>query len=244
MPDAQPAGERVTEVLVGANAWRHAEWIGGFYPEDLPEEWALAYYANEFRTVLVPEDQWQAAASEVLIQWYDDTHEHFRFLLELAGTSPPVDRLAGVQRTLRERFGGLVLRARPETTPRQMNHLLRDLQTVLGSKTLVVDARHAATGIEDVIRAHGVQRARTVDADTGDWEPAMDGSNRGHVSFDVGLVPSDSRKIWELRRLRELVERACRRIPPAEQTALIFEGKSPAIEDLRNARTIAELLGC
>jgi uncharacterized protein YecE (DUF72 family) len=36
-------------VLIGACGWQHNDWTGEFYPDDLPEEWRLGYYAHEYQ---------------------------------------------------------------------------------------------------------------------------------------------------------------------------------------------------
>jgi len=70
-------------VNVGTYGWRHPHWLGGFYHEDLPQEWQLAYYSNEFNCVLVPADYWQAEHGYDCDSWLDDVHEDFVFYLEL-----------------------------------------------------------------------------------------------------------------------------------------------------------------
>ena len=45
--------EHAHGLRLGARGWRHAHWENDFYPDDLPPDWQLAYYANEFSTVLV-----------------------------------------------------------------------------------------------------------------------------------------------------------------------------------------------
>ena len=70
-------------LIVGARGWDHAGWRGAFYPEDLPQEWRLTYYANEFTGVLVPESVWRAADPETIAIWCDDVTDGFLFFLEL-----------------------------------------------------------------------------------------------------------------------------------------------------------------
>ena len=82
MPDSSPG------VHLFARGWEHAFWSGGFYPEDLPDEWRLTYYANEFGGVLVPAERWQAADETVLHEWIDDVHEKFLFYIELTQPQP------------------------------------------------------------------------------------------------------------------------------------------------------------
>lgn len=68
-----------TELLIGARDWNHEGWWGTFYPEDLPPEWRLTYYANEYRAVLAPPSVWREADPK---QWQDDTPDTLRFVLE------------------------------------------------------------------------------------------------------------------------------------------------------------------
>ena len=58
-------------IRVGTYGWQWPQWQGRFYPEDLPEDWQLDFYANYFRTVLVPQANW--------LQWTD---EHCEDLVE------------------------------------------------------------------------------------------------------------------------------------------------------------------
>jgi hypothetical protein len=62
-------------LLVGAYGWQHSNWVSDFYPEDMPEEWQLDFYANYFRTVLVPESLWT--------QWQQEDIEEVREAIEL-----------------------------------------------------------------------------------------------------------------------------------------------------------------
>jgi len=67
---------------VGSYGWKHLGWRGGFYPEDLPEDWELGYYSNEFRAVMVPQSYWCVGTGYDFGGEIDDIHEDFRFILE------------------------------------------------------------------------------------------------------------------------------------------------------------------
>lgn len=41
---------------IGAVNWTHAKWQGGYYPDDMPTEWQLDFYSNQFNSVLLPID--------------------------------------------------------------------------------------------------------------------------------------------------------------------------------------------
>ena len=43
----------MTKVLVGAANWHAQQWATDYYPDDLPTEWQLSFYANEFSTTFI-----------------------------------------------------------------------------------------------------------------------------------------------------------------------------------------------
>ncbi|WP_319557995.1 hypothetical protein [Thiomicrorhabdus sp.] len=61
-------------LTLGAKGWQRENWLGTFYPDDMPEEWQLDYYANEFRALLVPFFVWS--------QWDDEQIEEIDGALE------------------------------------------------------------------------------------------------------------------------------------------------------------------
>lgn len=78
-------------VLLGALGWEWPEWVRGFYPEDMPEDWRLTFYNTQFGCVFLPAGLWREASVQTLEQWADDTHDQFLFLLEGGeGTAVPV----------------------------------------------------------------------------------------------------------------------------------------------------------
>lgn len=93
-------------MYVAAYGWDHAAWSGIYYPDDLPPDWRLAYYANEFRAVVVPARVWRGVDAAVAAQWLEDTSEGFRFFLEVgAGSGVPP---AALVQALGPRYGGTV----------------------------------------------------------------------------------------------------------------------------------------
>ena len=68
-------------VFIGASGWLHQHWHEQFYPEDLPAEWQLAYYGNEFPVVLIREQEWQQGGE--VADWLEDTEDSPLFICEL-----------------------------------------------------------------------------------------------------------------------------------------------------------------
>jgi len=73
----------VTQVLIGTRGWDYPLWTPDFYPPELPPEWRLTFYANNFNSVLVPARDWMEPPLARLEQWLMDTGDTFRFMLEL-----------------------------------------------------------------------------------------------------------------------------------------------------------------
>jgi len=92
-------------IRVGACGWDHLQWQGTFYPDDLPEDWRLNYYANEYSTVLVGEADWRSHL-DTLGEWIDEVPEGFRFYLQSSMDNPP--ELAQIKVQLGKSFAGIL----------------------------------------------------------------------------------------------------------------------------------------
>lgn len=89
---------------IGAYGWQRVDWARDFYPEDMPDDWRLAFYANEFVCVCVPAAYWQQGGCDVG-QWIEDAHERFRFFLEIDASVCEAGAWASLAAAL-PRFGG------------------------------------------------------------------------------------------------------------------------------------------
>ena len=69
-------------VVMGTCGWKHKEWLDNFYSDDLPEDWQLGFYSNEFPVVYVPSTQWIDESD--ISGWSEDVAETFRFVLEIS----------------------------------------------------------------------------------------------------------------------------------------------------------------
>jgi hypothetical protein len=99
-----------TDIIVAAYGWSHPDWCGRFYPDDLPEDWQLSYYSNEFRAVVVPASAWSSEDPLEIERWAEDTNEEFMFYLEVVGLQTDWGLLAEAIKPLGDRLGGILLR--------------------------------------------------------------------------------------------------------------------------------------
>jgi len=129
---------------IAAYGWESESWQG-FYPADLPEDWHLDFYSNEFRSVVVALDMWPDITPDVVEEWLDAVDAEFRFYFEatdgqiISPEQSTAIELLGIQ------WGGWVCRnslriddATPsiwyggETAPRQMREVIEQLHAALG----------------------------------------------------------------------------------------------------------------
>lgn len=105
-PQQEPVSGQ-SYIRVGACGWDLPHWENSFYPDDLPQDWRLSYYANEFPAVLVPANVWQTELDD-LEGWDDEVGQDFRFYLQQAEKKSTQAELLAVEHALGRCFGGFV----------------------------------------------------------------------------------------------------------------------------------------
>lgn len=100
-------------IQLGAYGWMHAQWNDVFYPEDLPLDWQLSYYSNEFNTVLVPASYWakergvnnqksgqKTDQTFTCDDWLDSVHDKFQFYVECSAAMFDDDSMPDFKKSL------------------------------------------------------------------------------------------------------------------------------------------------
>jgi len=200
-------------LIVGARGWEHPGWKGTYYPVDLPEDWRLAYYANDFRGVLVPAPFWTGDRPPDWHSLAGDTPDPFLFFLELpeepVAQNRAMERLPVCAQTLGAGLGSLLV---PDAA--------QGWRDRLGSRYHCLFALSAAgTGV-----AH--------------WAP--DPTPGEAAQLEVALLSVSA--LADMRRLRSLIEAlvAARAGGPK---AMLLTGWPPDTEALDRLKTLAELMG-
>ncbi|QLQ31927.1 MAG: hypothetical protein HZT40_10370 [Candidatus Thiothrix singaporensis] len=92
--------------------WEPADWSLAFYPDDLPPDWRVPYYAAEFNSVLLPAGGWQAPLMDAAF-WLSELDAGFSYYVEInhelmqSGVWAQVQ--VAVERYLREQVVGLLV---------------------------------------------------------------------------------------------------------------------------------------
>ena len=207
-------------VLIGAAGWRHPDWQGDFYPDDLPAEWQPVYYANEFPVVLIAAGE--LADDDTLAAWREAGETGLRLVVELdeEGT------FAAGAGELGDVLAGWVLPAGDTTS------LEARLDALGPALPVVVDFGFGEpdSSLAERLAARGVGWC---------WhgEGAAGGLAHGELALmrvaTAGAGPRD---------LRRWLEAGLAVQDGRRTVALIFEGTPPDIHVLRQAQTLSELL--
>ena len=221
-------------VLMGTSGWRHQAWINDFYSEDLPEEWQLGFYSNEFPVVYVPASDWLDDSN--IAEWTEDVADSFRFILEISENNIKDEALFIVAINKAKSLGGFCLGLVFQLTP----GLRDDIQLV--QKRLGVAQTFApvcvdmcgtpfTTEFEQLL-----QEQRISEVWNGEEE-----KNKSLTcdSLSVSRVSGDK---LDMAGLRKVIEVCLSESSEGCISVLCLEGEPPSIEQLRNADTILNLL--
>ncbi len=96
-------------ILPVRTGWDPSPGDADFYPDDLPEDWRLTYFANALGAVVLDADVREHADAECIAQWCRDVPASFRFYLRLDTCTADASVSAEVRARLGERFGGWIL---------------------------------------------------------------------------------------------------------------------------------------
>lgn len=77
--------------MVIPRGWWDLADADDYYPCDLPEDWRLSYFANDFRATLLPAAFWITTNPLTASQWDDDLSSGFRFVAEQVPAQPRED---------------------------------------------------------------------------------------------------------------------------------------------------------
>lgn len=216
-------------LLIGASGWSHPVWQTEFYPDGLPAEWRLGYYANEFPVVLVTAREWALHEADAA-HWCEDTDPSFRFVVEIiaqtaAAIQLELDRIA----TLGERCIGVILCCDARTEVAALEAML----DVIGNSwpvCLEFGTDHPAEDLRRVL----------AERDTG-WCWHGVGSAEGLKLGNLAVTRIRSQQD-NPRQIRQWVETALASSTDQRNSLLIFEGEPPDIAGMRQAQIILDLL--
>ena len=219
-------------LLVGTLGWAHDHWGGIYYPEELPEEWRLAYYCNDFRSTLVPADHWRDAPAAALGELAGEIDAGFSVVLGLPEEGPggaglTTGALPGLLQPIGERLRALSWRPAPHAAAGEMADVARlaerwPLVLDYGEDHPQQDALHALRA------AAGASRL---------WRPQSQEAPEQEGSFLLALAADP-----DLPLLRRTLEQIDRWMGGGRDGGLFLEPTTRAPELAKQCRILTELL--
>jgi len=211
-------------INLGSYGWLHQDWINSFYPEDLPADWRLGYYSNEFNTVLVPAFYWRQGYMADCGALLDDVHPGFQFFIEcderIFDTVSLLD-LTEALKLLGQQLSGLVLPG-GQQAKRAVDDRFIELADSLGV---------------DMISAQTVPGAEKL------WYPAGSSADC-QQQLRFAIIEDDLR---DLRALRSKIEPFTRQLQAQRLDekggVLIVSHPKLQAADLGKLRSVLEIMG-
>lgn len=218
-------------VYIGASGWLHSQWDEHFYPEDLPQDWKLAYYGNEFPVVSVTEKEWQQGGE--VSDWLEDTEDSPLFICELPLENISSELLMKAQpylekiNQLGKRCLGIVCHLNNNVSPDEVNLLLQKCNQL--APTCVDSNGLCSDMLQDTLRE---QSANLV------WGK-VDKAEEVHGSLVVATISSQG---LNLKQVRKLLDSLLHYDDSQHTIVLLVSGDDPDIEIIRQARMMLELM--
>jgi uncharacterized protein YecE (DUF72 family) len=152
----------VTRIRVGTSGFAYKEWKGTFYPEDLPADGMLRFYAAELETVEINNTFYRMPSPRVLAAWAADVPEPFRFVLKapqrithrkrLVDAGEELATFLKVSATLGEKRGPLLFQL-PPYLRKDVPRLTDFLALLPGDTRAAFEFRHATWHDDQVYEA-------------------------------------------------------------------------------------------
>jgi hypothetical protein len=161
--------------IVTPRGWWDLADATAFYPSDLPEDWRLGYFANQFGASLIPWSFWSRTDAAEWSEWADDVTMRFRFVAEISPASNSPRPHAELQRALGHTLGAWLgadrhLDAQPDhdeppesrripcwhaTGSPPTRHVDADAYAAVAPSTLHRDLRGARRWLEELGKSNG-----------------------------------------------------------------------------------------
>lgn len=225
------------EIRTGTCGWNHDAWAGAFYPDDLPDDWRLSYYSNEFDTVLVPVNGFDSVTSQEVEQWYEDTRDDFLFFIKLPDSvnlcDPELSSLLDRIGLLGARLGGILLPA--GLTREQENQVARmEIQCAL---YMELEQQNLPDYVETALSDSSADRCHAYAL----HQPSsIVGASSAALSLFI--VEKTGEQPYDLRKLRTLVEGIMAGVTDDNRVTILLGGHPSVTEDVRNIRIMADLM--
>lgn len=205
----------------GTSGFSYKEWLGHFYPEKLPRDAMLRYYAERFTTVEINNTFYRMPAESMLARWADEVPPGFAFTLKaprritheqrLQESAASVSEFVRRAAALGDKLGVLLFQLPPFL--RKDVHRLRDFLAGLPSdKRYAFEFRHASWQDDEVYETLRARSAMYCVTDTGESDeggtPFVTTADCAYVRLRRTHYDDADLRAWVERLAAQQLERA------------------------------------
>jgi uncharacterized protein YecE (DUF72 family) len=195
------------EVLAGTSGFAYKEWKGNFYPEKLPADGMLRYYAARFRTVEINNTFYRMPAEGVLARWAGEVPAGFAFTLKAPQRITHVKRLKEAESDVAELVRraaalgpklGPILFQLPPFMKRDLETLHAFLAALPPHRPVAFEFRHATwrdDAVYEALRAHDAMLC-AADTDEGESPPLVATAASGYLRLRRTAYSDAELKAW------------------------------------------------
>lgn len=161
-PSAENGQSSAVALRVGTSGWHYRDWRRGFYPEALPTQRWLEYYARRFDTVELNNTFYRLPERPAFRRWKEQTPPDFLFTVKasrylthyrrLHEPEEPVARLLEAAVGLGEKLGPVLLQL-PPNLPVDVPRLETLFDAFGGRARLACEFRHPSWYRDEVYKA-------------------------------------------------------------------------------------------
>jgi uncharacterized protein YecE (DUF72 family) len=154
-------------IRVGTSGFAYDHWDGPFYPEDLPANRRLEYYARRFSSLELNVTFYRTPRARTFTSWRDTVPDGFRFAVKasrylthvrrLKNPRAPVEYLMDRAGRLDDRLGPILLQLPPDM-PIDLDRLESTLAAFGRTTRVAVEPRHEswfADEVRDLLASYG-----------------------------------------------------------------------------------------
>ncbi len=161
-------GDTGCDIRIGTSGWHYDHWIGPFYPEGLPKDQWLEYYARHFDTVEINNTFYHLPREQTVVNWGDRVPANFvyavkasRYITHVKKLNDPeesVGRFFELAELLKRRLGPMLYQL-PPSLHKDLERLDAFIKVLPKRDLAVFEFRHRSWYEQDtfdLLNRHGV----------------------------------------------------------------------------------------
>ena len=194
------------ELLAGTSGYSYKEWLGRFYPADLPAAKMLPYYAGRFSTVEINYTFYRMPTPKLVAGWCAQVPEGFRFTLKaprrithekrLREAGEDVAEFLRRAQLLGDKLGAILFQL-PPFLKKDLPRLKNFLALLPPGVRVAFEFRNDSwqdTEVHEILRGHGAMLCVT-DTDEGDT-PFVSTSDHGYLRLRRTHYDDADLRLW------------------------------------------------